>query len=144
MLKDMRSRLPELDLRQLHAFLIVAEELHFGRAAQQLGIAQPPLSQQIQRLEKRVGYSLFNRGKRRIELTATGRAFVDVARRVLNQVSDGLEDTRRAGRGEIGRLRLSFAASTGLTVLPKIVGNFRKRYPGVELDLREQTTTPSD
>jgi DNA-binding transcriptional LysR family regulator len=67
---------------------------------------------------------------------------VDVARRVLNQVSDGLEDARRAGRGEIGRLRVSFAASTGLTVLPKIAGNFRKRYPGVELDLREQTTTP--
>jgi DNA-binding transcriptional LysR family regulator len=139
---SMDLKIPELDLRLLRSFVIVAEELHFTRAAERLGIAQPPLSQQIRRIEDKVGYPLFSRGTRRVELTEAGRSLLVTARRLLDQTSSGIEAARRAGRGEVGRLRIGFPTSIALTALPAIIRSYRNAYPDVDLELRELSTTP--
>ncbi|MBV2155584.1 LysR family transcriptional regulator [Kitasatospora sp. SUK 42] len=133
---------PELPLPQLHAFTVLAEELHFGRAAARLGIAQPPLSQQIRRLEERVGHPLFGREPGRIALTPAGRELLPAARRALADLADGLAAARAVGGGEAGRLRIGFSASLALTLLPGLLRTFRERHPGVHLDIREMTTAP--
>ncbi|MEU2282033.1 LysR family transcriptional regulator [Streptomyces sp. NPDC013178] len=133
---------PELPLPQLHAFVVLADELHFGRAADRLGIAQPPLSQQIRRLEDKVGHALFTRAPGRVALTPAGRALLPAARRALTGLADGLAAARAAGDGRTGRLRVGFAASLALTVLPNLLRTHRDRFPGVHLDLREMTTAP--
>jgi len=140
--KHIDKDLPELDLRQLRSFVVVARKLHFGRAAALLGIAQPPLSQQIQRLENRVGYLLFTRKGRGIQLTPAGKALLAVAKRAQSDIAVGLEEVRRIGRGEAGHLRIGFAGSVALTILPSVVQMFRARYPAVTIDLIEKTTTP--
>jgi len=131
---------PELSLLQLHAFAVLAEELHFGRAAERLGIAQPPLSQQIRRLENRVGHRLFDRGPGRVGLTPAGRELLPSARRALDELAHGLATARRTGAGLAGRLRVGFAASLALTILPGVLAASRQRYPQVELDIREMST----
>ncbi|WP_020389233.1 LysR family transcriptional regulator [Kribbella catacumbae] len=133
---------PELPLPQLHAFVVLAEELHFGHAAARLGIAQPPLSQQIRRLEDKVGHALFSREPGRVTLTPVGRELLPVAQRALTDIADGLSAARAVGSGEAGRLRIGFAASLALTVLPGMLRTFRQRFPGVQLDIREMTTAP--
>ncbi|MEU6143070.1 LysR family transcriptional regulator [Streptomyces sp. NPDC047081] len=133
---------PELPLPQLHAFVVLAEELHFGNAAARLGIAQPPLSQQIRRLEDKVGYALFTRAPGHVALTPAGSELLPAARRVLTGLADGLAAARAVGSGSVGRLRIGFAASVALTVLPGLLRAFRDRYPGVHLDIREMTTVP--
>ncbi|CAM5720957.1 LysR family transcriptional regulator [Streptomyces canarius] len=90
---------PELPLPQLHAFVVLAEELHFGRAADRLGIAQPPLSQQIRRLEDKVGHALFTREPGRVTLTPAGRELLPAARRALTDLADGLATARAVGSG---------------------------------------------
>ncbi|MFF8770816.1 LysR family transcriptional regulator [Kitasatospora sp. NPDC015120] len=133
---------PELPLPQLHAFTVLADELHFGHAAARLGIAQPPLSQQIARLEAKVGHPLFVREPGRVALTPAGRELLPAARRALAGLADGLAAARAVGGGRAGRLRIGFSASLALTVLPPLLGTFRARHPAVELDLREMTTAP--
>ncbi|ANN19513.1 LysR family transcriptional regulator [Amycolatopsis orientalis] len=133
---------PELPLPQLHAFVVLAEELHFGRAATRLGIAQPPLSQQIRRLEDKVGHPLFSREPGRVSLTPAGRELLPAAQQALTRLAEGLTAAREAGSGRAGRLRIGFAASLALTVLPSLLRTFRERFPAVELDIQEMTTTP--
>ncbi|KAB8182347.1 LysR family transcriptional regulator [Microbispora catharanthi] len=133
---------PELPLAQLHAFVVLAEELHFGHAAARLGIAQPPLSQQIRRLEDKVGHALFTREPGRVALTAAGRELLPAARRALTDLADGLAAARAVGSGRAGHLRIGFAASLALTVLPGLLRAFRGRFPDVRLDIREMTTAP--
>ncbi|NBM16307.1 LysR family transcriptional regulator [Streptomyces sp. GC420] len=133
---------PEPSLAQLHTFAVLAEELHFGRAAARLGIAQPPLSQQIRRLEDRVGHALFSRAPGGVTLTAAGRELLPAARRALASLTDGLAAARAAGSGRAGRLRIGFAASLALTVLPGLLRTFRERFPDVRMDIHEMTTTP--
>ncbi|HEX8710103.1 MAG TPA: LysR substrate-binding domain-containing protein [Pyrinomonadaceae bacterium] len=125
-----------IELRHLRYFAAVAEELHFGRAAQKLGLAQPPLSQQIKSLEALVGHTLFER-RPQVRLTAAGEALLEVARRTLAQVEEGLDLARRAGLGEAGKLTVGFAASILTTSLPEILRSYREHYPSVELRLRE-------
>jgi DNA-binding transcriptional LysR family regulator len=129
-----------IELRHLRYFVTVAEELHFGRAAQRLGMAQPPLSQQIQRLETLVGYQLFER-KPRVALTESGKVLLTAARRTLLQVEQGVDATRRAGRGESGTLTVGFAASAMLTAVPRVFRVYRDRFPEVDLRLREMSTS---
>ncbi|MEU2021406.1 LysR substrate-binding domain-containing protein [Streptomyces sp. NPDC016469] len=133
---------PELPLPQLYAFAVLAEELHFGRAAARLGIAQPPLSQQIRRLEDKVGYALFSREPGRVSLTPAGRELLPAARYALAHLAEGLTAAREVGSGRAGRLRIGFAASLALTVLPSLLRTFRERSPAVHLDIQEMTTTP--
>lgn len=139
---DRDRRRPELPLPQLHAFLVLAEELHFGRAAGRLGIAQPPLSQQIRRLEEKVGHPLFERTPGRVALTAAGQELLPAARTALATLTDGLAAARAAGSGRTGTLRIGFAASLALTLLPELLRSHRDRFPEVALDIREMTTAP--
>ncbi|MFC8449307.1 LysR family transcriptional regulator [Kitasatospora sp. NPDC057223] len=133
---------PELPLPQMHAFVVLAEELHFGRAAARLGIAQPPLSQQIRRLEDKVGHALFSRAPGHVTLTPAGRELLPAARRALTGLADGLAAARAVGSGHAGRLRIGFAASLALTVLPGLLRTFREQFPGAQLDIHEMTTAP--
>lgn len=120
-------------------FVAVAEELHFGRAAQRLNISQPPLSQQILNLEQDLGVLLFDRTNRRVTLTAAGRELLDRARGLLRGAEEARHAVGRAGRGEIGRLSIGFVHSAGYGVLPFLVGPFRERHPEVILTLHEMT-----
>ena len=114
-------------------FIAVAEELHFSRAAQRLHIAQPPLSQQIRRLERDLGVELFHRTNRRVELTDAGRAFLVEARLTLAQAEHATEVASRAARGEAGQLIVGHMASAELNIFPRLLPAFRKRHPGIEL-----------
>jgi DNA-binding transcriptional LysR family regulator len=130
----------EIEIRHLRYFLAVAETLHFSKAAQRLGIAQPPLSHQIKRLEQLVGHRLFDRTTRGVKLTLAGQLLADRARSTMEKIQDDLEQVRRLGRGEEGTLTVGFSGSVMFTELPAAIGIFRRRYPKVELRLRELST----
>ncbi|MBN9438290.1 LysR substrate-binding domain-containing protein [Bosea sp. (in: a-proteobacteria)] len=133
---------PDVDLRQLRSFVVVAEEAHFGRAAAKLGIAQPPLSQQIRRLEAKVGYALFERGTRKVTLTAAGDSLLGTARRLLDQAKEGIESARRAGQGEEGMLRIGINPSLALTGIMKVLQSYRRDSQNVVLSIHEMTSAP--
>ena len=127
-----------MELRHLRYFVAVAEELHFGRAAARLHIAQPPLSRQIRDLEREVGTALFERVPRGVALTAAGRAFLPEARLTLAQAARAQRTAERAARGEIGRLRVGFVeAATYSRVLPEVLGFFRMHLPNIGISLFE-------
>lgn len=123
--------------RRLHYFLVVAEELHFTRAAQRLHVAQPALTNQIKRMEEELGVALFERVGRRVELTVTGGLLVGEAQRILSQLERTQSLIQQAGRGEVGQLRLGFTPSAVTGVLSSILARFREGYPAVELFLHE-------
>ncbi|MGP4016616.1 LysR family transcriptional regulator [Saccharopolyspora sp. 5N708] len=129
-----------MELRHLRYFVAVAEQLHFGRAAQQLGIKQPPLSQQIRALEDDLGVALLDRSSRRVRLTPAGATLLPAARQILTAAQSARQVTRNAGRGETGELVVGFVGSATLTLLPLALRRFRDRYPRVVLTLREMTT----
>ncbi len=126
-----------MELRHLRYFVTVAEELHFGRAAERLFISQPPLSQQIQQLERELGVSLFARTSRRVTLTPAGEAFLREARQVLAGVDTAISAAQRAARGETGWLGIGFAASATYDLLPAVLHDFREQFPDVALSLME-------
>jgi DNA-binding transcriptional LysR family regulator len=129
-----------MELRHLRYFVCVAEEMHFGRAAERLGISQPPLSQQIRALEEEIGVQLFERTSRRVALTESGRMFLPEARQVLAQVERAAQVARLTQRGELGRLGLGFTASAPF--VPRVAQalyEFRQSHPQVELTLQELT-----
>jgi len=130
-----------MELRHLRYFVTVAEELHFGRASARLGIAQPPLSRQIQRLEAELGFSLFDRSKRRIELTSAGAVFLGHARSVLESVEVGVREARRTSAGERGRVAVGYPSSLAYTGLVALLRAFRLEFPDVELTVRELPMT---
>jgi DNA-binding transcriptional LysR family regulator len=129
----------DVELRHLRAFVALAEERHFGRAAERLKIAQPPLSRQIQDLERELGSELLDRRRRPVGLTPAGEAFLEEARVALEQSRRTVERARRAGRGQ---LWLSVAAPPWAFngVLPAVLKAFRARHPEVGLEL--STTDP--
>lgn len=126
-----------MDLRHLRYFVAVAEELHFGRAAQRLHIQQPPLSRQIQLMEAELGFPLFDRSRRRVELTAAGAALLARAPQVFGAVDVAVREARRAAEGESGRLVIGYPSSLAYSGLTELLRAFRTRYPAVELALRE-------
>ncbi|MDQ0189197.1 LysR family transcriptional regulator [Alicyclobacillus cycloheptanicus] len=129
-----------MELRHLEYFVAVAEELNFARAAARLKMTQPPLSQQILQLERELGVQLFQRTKRKVELTAAGEVFLREARDVLARVDHAAEQARRADRGEIGELSIGFVGSATYDILPVVVREYRRRYPHVHLSLTEMAT----
>ena len=132
-----------LEFRQLRYFVAVAEERHFGRAAERLHISQPPLSQQVRKLEAEIGAPLLRRTTRRVELTAGGEVLLDRARDILSAVDGATEDARRAASGELGRLAIGFTGSATYATLPGLAGALREALPGVELDLHGELLTPA-
>lgn len=129
-----------MELRHLRYFIAVAEELHFGRAAQRLQMTQQPLSRQIQELEAEIDVQLFHRTKRTVHLTEAGKVFLERSYGVLAQLEQAIEATQQIGRGEVGRLAIGFVGSATYTVLPDILRVFREQFPAVELRLHELTT----
>jgi DNA-binding transcriptional LysR family regulator len=128
-----------MELRQLRYFCLLAEELHFGRAAKRLALTQPPLSQAIAKLERELGVRLFERTQRRVALTHAGTAFLDEARATLARATQAIELAQRADRGEVGRLAVGYLAATAYTLLPLVLRDFGRSFPGVKLELRELT-----
>ena len=129
-----------IDLRRLRCFVALAEELHFGRAAARLGIAQPPLTQQIQKLEREIGFAVIQRRPRKTALTDAGRALLEGAYRILREVDDTTEQARRAGRGESGRVTVGVPPSVMLSGLPAAIRRFREMSPHVQVVIRELST----
>jgi DNA-binding transcriptional LysR family regulator len=115
----------------------VAEERHFGRAAEKLGIAQPPLSKQVQDLEEELGYRLFDRSRRPVELTAAGRALLEHARTLFEAFEVAVRETRRAGAGHSGRLTIGYPQSLAYSGLTGLLRAFRERSPEVAIEVRE-------
>jgi DNA-binding transcriptional LysR family regulator len=128
-----------IELRHLRYFLAVAEELHFGRAAQYLHIAQPALSQQIRQLEKFVGVELFQRSSRRVRLTEAGAAFQPRARDLLERLAADLDEASRVGRGEVGRLDLAFITSA-TAIVSELLRAFARSRPEVQVHLHDGFT----
>ncbi|AVE07676.1 LysR family transcriptional regulator [Pseudomonas palleroniana] len=127
-----------LDLRKLRYFLTVAEELHFGRAALRLHLAQPPLTRQISALEAELGFKLFDRTSRRVTLTAPGRAFLPYARGVLEQVELAQVIAGKLAAGTAGQLALGYVSSIALSDLfSQTIQAFAQRFPDVQLTLVE-------
>ena len=129
-----------MDFRQIEYFVAVAEELHFGRAADRLQITQPALSKQIASLEKMLGVQLFFRTKRTVELTHAGQTFLQQASLLLHQKETAIQLTRRTGCGDIGHLSIGFTETATQTVLPMLLLNFLQRYPQVKIDMIELAT----
>lgn len=131
-----------MEIKHLRAFVTLAEELHFGRAAERLGIAQPPLSIQIRALETSVGVKLFDRSRRRVALTEAGRLFLPEARATLTQAERARRTALMAARGELGRLDIGFTGSAPFnTAMPHIISRFRRHWPELRMSLREMSTT---
>lgn len=124
-----------MNFRQLTYFLAVAEEMHFGRAAERLDMAQPPLSRQIKQLEDELGAVLFNRGRSAITLTQAGERLLERGKSIMAQLEDTRLEVRRLGQGAEGRLRVGFVGSATFGILPNIIKSFRANYPEVNLSL---------
>lgn len=129
-----------MDLRQLNHFLAVAEELHFGRAAERLGMTQPPLSQSIMALERELGAALFTRTKRNVTLTPFGRQWLEHVRPAVGAVAELSPMAKRLQEGAVGRLALSFVSSADYSILPTLVRRYSTAFPDVEMTLAEATS----
>lgn len=128
------------ELSQLRCFVAAADELHFGRAAARLNMTQPPLSRQIQLLERILGVSLMTRTSRSVKLTPAGRAFLLEARRILRLAESATLATRRIAGGEVGTVAIGFTAASGYSLLPRLITLARSRLPNFDLALREMVT----
>ena len=131
----------DIELRHMRAFVALAEERHFGRAAEKLHITQPPLSRQIQDLERELGTELVDRSRRPMRLTPAGRVFLEQARLTLEQARRGVDRSRRAGDGRVTWLRVAALSSAFDGCFPNILRAFRRRYPDVAV---ETSTTRVD
>lgn len=124
-----------MNFKQLTYFIAVAEELHFGRAAERLDMAQPPLSRQIKQIEEELGAILFNRGRSSITMTQAGERLLERGKSILAQLEDTQLEVRRLGQGAEGRLRIGFVGSATFGILPNIIRSYRANYPEVNLSL---------
>ncbi|MCR5879712.1 LysR family transcriptional regulator [Phenylobacterium sp. J367] len=130
----------QFDLSHLRCFVAVAEELHFGRAAARLNMTQPPLSRQIQVLERILDVALLERNSRSVRLTAAGRSFLPEAQRILRQTDIAVAVAKRADAGKIGTLRIGFTAATAYSYLPSLVMACQEALPDIGLVLNETVT----
>ncbi|MEH6246614.1 LysR family transcriptional regulator, partial [Salmonella enterica subsp. enterica serovar Mbandaka] len=129
-----------MDLKQLRYFVAVAEELHFGRAAQRLFISQPALSFDIRKFEDQLGVQLLARTNKSVALTNAGQVLLDEARKLLQQAAEVERITQRSAHGLAGRLRVGFVNSMLYRGLPRAVQRFEADHPAVEIILREMNT----
>ncbi|GGR92385.1 LysR substrate-binding domain-containing protein [Deinococcus sedimenti] len=129
-----------MDRRQLEAFVIVAQERHFGRAAERLNLAASPLGRVIRALEDEIGTSLLTRTTRRVDLTAAGAAFLPQAQAILAQLDQAASLARRTAQGESGRVRLGYMGAAQAAILPRLWRALRAANPDVQLDVTELCT----
>jgi len=125
---------------QLAGFIAVAEELHFGRAAERLNMTQPPLSRQIQKLEKTIGAELLERDNRKVQLTNAGKTFLEEARRLMALAERAPVSARRIASGRSGVLRVGFTAASGFSILGPLLEETSAIIPDVDVDLQELVT----
>lgn len=131
-----------MDLRHLRYFVAVAEERHFGRAAERLHMAQPPLSQQIRQLEAKLGVELFHRTTRRVDLSEAGRAYLRRARGILAEVDDAAHEARRVAAGAVGHLTIGCVGSATYSLLPALSRQLAAELPGVDFSFRGEMLAP--
>ena len=131
--------LPAIELRAWRQFLVLAEQLHFGRAAALLNMTQPPLTLALQQMERRLGVALFERTRRSVALTPAGLALMEPVRLLLRQAAALPALAKSATSGEIGRIRLGFISTVGFGPLPVWLRGFRERWPGISVELMEAT-----
>jgi DNA-binding transcriptional LysR family regulator len=129
-----------LQVEELHSFVVLADELHFGRASKRLFVSQPALSKQIRRLEEKVGGALFTRTRRKVEITAAGRVLLAGADKVLREDEAALSLAKEAVLGRAGTLRIGFGIASVSEILPRTILRFRKTYSQVELKMRDMST----
>ena len=130
-----------MEFRHLRCFTVLAEELHFGRAAQRLAMTQPPLSMAIQQLEADVGARLFDRNSRGVALTAAGQAFLPRAQALLEQAAQAAREARDVGQGLAGQLQIGFAGTVLYRGLPQVLQAFTAAHPQLRLALRELSSS---
>ena len=124
-----------MEIRQVRVFLTLAEELHFGRSARRLGVVQSAISQTLQALEEEIGAELFERSKRRVALSPAGQAFIEPARRALEEFERAKASARGAASGETGELRIHCTMMAALTAMPRVVATYQRRYPNVNVQV---------
>lgn len=130
-----------MELRQLKYFIAVAEELHFGRAAERCHIAQPPLSQQVKRLEEELGVTLLERTSRKVSLTPEGREFLKRCRDVRDRLEEAVAHVQDMAQGLEGLIRIGFIGPASLSRLPAAIRAFRDDNPNIRLDFSAKSTT---
>lgn len=130
----------DLGFSELHAFVVLAQELHFRKASERLFLSQPALSKKIKRLEEKVKGALFVRSRRRVALTDAGKNFLPKATKLLQETEDVLRETRAAVEGRAGILRIGFGIASLPDILPRTILRFRRLYPDVELQMREMSS----
>jgi DNA-binding transcriptional LysR family regulator len=126
-----------MELRQLRYFCVLAEQLHFTKAALLLNVAQPALSHHIKQLEQELGTQLVERTNRRVRLTAAGEVFLARAVRILEQIEQATRETARVGQGEAGTLTIGVVSTAVCSVLPELLRSFRRESPLISVDIRE-------
>jgi DNA-binding transcriptional LysR family regulator len=131
-----------MDLRQLRYFVAVAEERHFGRAAERLHMAQPPLSTAIRQLEGELGVALFQRSTRRVDLTDAGRAYLERVRGILGEVDEAAHHARRVAAGAVGHLTLGCVGSATYSLLPSLSRHLATELPGIDFSFRGEMLAP--
>jgi DNA-binding transcriptional LysR family regulator len=129
-----------LEFADLRPFLVLAEELHFRKAAERLFVSQPALSKQIQRLEEKVGGPLFARTRRKVALTEAGRVLIPLAKQPLRDSEVAFDLAKEAAEGRAGTLRIGFGIATVSEILPRTILRFRRAYQHVELQMRDMST----
>jgi len=129
-----------LGIDELHSFVVLAGELHFGRASKRLFVSQPALSKQIRKLEEKVGGPLFTRTRRKVEITEAGRVLLSGAEKVLRNAEAALSLAKDAAAGRAGTLRIGFGIASVSDLLPRTILRFRKTYSQVELKMRDMST----
>jgi DNA-binding transcriptional LysR family regulator len=130
-----------MELRHLKYFVVVAEELHFTRAADRLNMAQPPLSQQIHQLEDELGVQLFYRNKRQVELSAAGKIFLESVYKILNDIEKACDAAQRTHRGELGKIVVGFTGAATFGILPNLLQPYRTKFPLIDLVVLQLNTT---
>jgi len=126
-----------MEIRHLRYFCVLAEQLHFTKAALLLNVAQPALSHQIKQLEDELGTQLVERTNRRVRLTAAGEVFLNRATRILEQIDQAARETTQVGQGDAGSLVIGVVSTAVCSILPELLRSFRRESPGIAVDIRE-------
>ena len=127
----------DISFRQLQAFVLIAEHRSFSRAAEQVHLSQPALSYSLRKLEDALGLSLLARNTRSVELTAAGLRFLEQARRLLRDMDNAVHDAHEQLHLESGSLRIAVLPSVAIEPLPRVLQEYRRRYPGIDISLHD-------